>query len=229
MTKEQLEIELKKYNLNCIDELESLMDDTLLTNEKFNLTAIKDKEKFRELMILDSLLPLSFINLDNKKVLDIGTGAGYPGLPLAIASKGEFTLLDSTKKKIDYIIDYVSTHNIKNVTAVSSRAEDYVKDHREEFDVVIARAVSSLNVLLELALPFVKVGGVFIAMKGKQGEEEISQSKRALALLGGEIASINKSILPESGEERINIVITKNKETNKKYPRMYKDIINKPL
>ena len=229
MTNEQLEIELKKYNLNCIDELESLMDDTLLTNEKFNLTAIKDKEKFRELMILDSLLPLSFINLDNKKVLDIGTGAGYPGLPLAIASKGEFTLLDSTKKKIDYIIDYVSTHNIKNVTAVSSRAEDYVKDHREEFDVVIARAVSSLNVLLELALPFVKVGGVFIAMKGKQGEEEISQSKRALALLGGEIASINKSILPESGEERINIVITKNKETNKKYPRMYKDIINKPL
>ena len=229
MTKEQLEIELKKYNLNCIDELESLMEDTLLTNEKFNLTAIKDKEKFRELMILDSLIPLSFINLDNKKVLDIGTGAGYPGLPLAIASKGEFTLLDSTKKKIDHINDYVSTHNIKNVTAVSSRAEDYVKDHREEFDVVIARAVSSLNVLLELALPFVKVGGVFIAMKGKQGEEEISQSKRALALLGGEIASINKSILPESGEERINIVITKNKETNKKYPRMYKDIINKPL
>ena len=229
MTKEQLEIELKKYNLNCIDELESLMEDTLLTNEKFNLTAIKDKEKFRELMILDSLIPLSFINLDNKKVLDIGTGAGYPGLPLAIASKGEFTLLDSTKKKIDHINDYVSTHNIKNVTAISTRAEDYVKDHREEFDVVIARAVSSLNVLLELALPFVKVGGVFIAMKGKQGEEEISQSKRALALLGGEIASINKSILPESGEERINIVITKNKETNKKYPRMYKDIINKPL
>ena len=229
MTKEQLEIELKKYNLNCIDELESLMEDTLLTNEKFNLTAIKDKEKFRELMILDSLIPLSFISLDNKKVLDIGTGAGYPGLPLAIASKGEFTLLDSTKKKIDHINDYVSTHNIKNVTAISTRAEDYVKDHREEFDVVIARAVSSLNVLLELALPFVKVGGVFIAMKGKQGEEEISQSKRALALLGGEIASINKSILPESGEERINIVITKNKETNKKYPRMYKDIINKPL
>ncbi len=229
MTKEQLEIELKKYNLNCIDELESLMEDTLLTNEKFNLTAIKDKEKFRELMILDSLIPLSFINLDNKKVLDIGTGAGYPGLPLAIASKGEFTLLDSTKKKIDHINDYVSTHNIKNVTAISTRAEDYVKDHREEFDVVIARAVSSLNVLLELALPFVKVGGVFIAMKGKQGEEEISQSKRALALLGGEIASINKSILPESGEERINIVITKNKEANKKYPRIYKDIINKPL
>lgn len=229
MTKKQLEIELKKYNLNCIDDLESLMEDTLLTNEKFNLTAIKDKEKFRELMILDSLIPLSFISLDNKKVLDIGTGAGYPGLPLAIASKGEFTLLDSTKKKIDHINDYVSTHNIKNVTAISTRAEDYVKDHREEFDVVIARAVSSLNVLLELALPFVKVGGVFIAMKGRQGEEEINQSKRALALLGGEIASINKSILPESGEERINIVITKNKETNKKYPRMYKDIINKPL
>ena len=229
MNRQELKKQLELLNIKNVDELESLMDDTLTTNEKFNLTAITDKEKFRELMILDSLIPLSFYDFNNKKVLDIGTGAGYPGLPLAISSSGKFTLLDSTKKKIDHINEYVKEHNTYNVKGVNARAEEFVKSHREEFDIVIARAVSSLNILLELAIPFVKVGGVFIAMKGSKGKEELDESKKALKLLDSEVLSINESKLPESGEERINIVIRKNKVTNIKYPREYKDIVNKPL
>ena len=230
MNKAQLAEELNKLNLSFdIEKLESLMEDTLLTNEKFNLTAIKDKEKFRELMLLDSAIPLTLLDFNDKKILDVGTGAGYPGLVLSLLSKGNFTLLDSTKKKIDHINEYVSINNINNVIGVVGRAEEYIINHRNEFDIVIARAVSSLNILLELCVPYLKVGGYFIAMKGRQGQEEIEQSKRALSLLGCKIVSINETELPESKETRINIVIQKEKETNKKYPRLYKDIVNKPL
>ena len=230
MTKEELQKYLLESGVSTnVEVFENLLKDTLTTNEKFNLTAIKDEDSFRELMIYDSLLPLSFLNFNDKKVLDVGTGAGYPGLPLAVSSKGEFTLLDSTKKKIDHIIEYVKSNDIKNVVGVNARAEDFVKTHREVFDVVIARAVSSLNILLELCLPLVKVGGVFIAMKGAKGKEEIEQSKRALACLDAEIVEIQEAILPISKEKRINIVIKKKSSTNKKYPREYKDIVNKPL
>ena len=230
MNKTQLVEELNKLNLSFdIEKLESLMEDTLFTNEKFNLTAIKDKEKFRELMLLDSAIPLTLVDFNDKKILDVGTGAGYPGLVLSLLSNGNFTLLDSTKKKIDHINDYVSNNNINNVIGVVGRAEEYISNHRNEFDIVIARAVSSLNILLELCIPYLKVGGYFIAMKGRQGNDEIEQSKRALSLLGCKIVSINEIELPESKETRINIVIQKEKETNKKYPRLYKDIVNKPL
>lgn len=230
MNKSQLIEELNKLNLSFdIEKLESLMEDTLFTNEKFNLTAIKDKEKFRELMLLDSAIPLTLVDFNDKKILDVGTGAGYPGLVLSLLSNGNFTLLDSTKKKIDHINEYVSNNNINNVIGVFGRAEEYISNHRNEFDIVIARAVSSLNILLELCIPYLKVGGYFIAMKGRQGKDEIEQSKRALSLLGCKIVSINETELPESKETRINIVIQKEKDTNKKYPRLYKDIVNKPL
>lgn len=230
MNKTQLVEELNKLNLSFdIEKIESLMEDTLFTNEKFNLTAIKDKEKFRELMLLDSAIPLTLLDFNDKKILDIGTGAGYPGLVLSLLSKGNFTLLDSTKKKIDHINEYVSINKINNVIGVVGRAEEYISNHRNEFDIVVARAVSPLNILLELCIPYLKVGGYFIAMKGRQGKDEIEQSKRALSLLGCKIVSINEIELPESKETRINIVIQKEKDTNKKYPRLYKDIVNKPL
>ena len=230
MTKEQLKEELHRFKaIDIINLLEVLQKDTLETNEKFNLTAIKDENKFRELMILDSLLPLSLLDLSNKSVLDIGTGAGYPGLPLAICSTGNFTLLDSTKKKIDHINEFVSANNIKNVKTVSSRAEEYARNNRDKYDVVIARAVASLNVLLEIALPLVKVGGYFIAMKGPRGLEEIDEAKKAIKELDCEVIEIHEEELPESKEKRVNILFQKKKETKSKYPREYKDIVNKPL
>ena len=231
MTKEKLKEEISKLGISSNNKLlECLLVDTLKANEKFNLTAIKDEDKFRELMIYDSLIPLTLVDFNNKKVLDIGTGAGFPGLVLAMSStNSEFTLLDSTKKKIDHINELVNKYELTNVKGVSARAEEYINNQRETFDIVTARAVSELNVLVELALPFVKVGGYFIALKGLKGNEELANAKGAIKLLGGEVISINESTLPESKEKRINIVIKKIKETNKKYPRLYKDIVAKPL
>lgn len=227
MTKEELLLFFN--NKSVIDSLEKLMDSTLEMNEKFNLTAIKNKEDFRELMLCDSLIPLTHIPFDNKLVLDVGTGAGFPGLPLAISSKGNFTLLDSTKKKIDYINNYVKDNNISNVKAISDRAENFALQNREKFDIVIARAVSSLPMLLELCIPMVKVGGIFLAMKSSKAEEEISLSKNAFDKLNCEIETIYNDVLPIKKEARTLIVIKKKKETNKKYPRTFDQIKSKPL
>lgn len=229
MNKKELVKYLLDFNLNNIDSFERLLKDTLATNKKFNLTAIKDEEKFRELMILDSLYPLHLLDFNDKKVIDVGTGGGYPGLPLALASKGEFTLLDSTKKKIDHISEYVKENHINNVVGVCDRAEEFAKKNIEKYDIAIARAVSSLNILVEIILPLLKIGGFFIAMKGLKGKEEIEDAKRALKELGGEVVEIDKFELPERKEVRINILIKKIKPSPKKYPRVYKQIIDKPL
>ena len=212
-----------------ISKLESLMEITLSENQKFNLTAIKDEESFRELMIYDSLIPLKYFSFDGKKVLDVGTGAGFPGLPLAICSKGNFTLLDSTAKKINHINNVCKTLDINNVDTVVARVEDYASSHRETFDYVIARAVAPLNVLIELCLPLVKVGGSFIAMKGSAGLDELKESKKAIDKIGGEVIASYEDTLPESGEKRILIEIKKIKPTNNKYPRQYSEIKKKPL
>ena len=215
MNKEQLQALVNQNIVHLSDEmfssLEELMQDTLTTNEKFNLTAIKNEEDFRELMIYDSLLPLKYIDFSNKKILDVGTGAGYPGLPLAIASSGEFALLDSTAKKINHINEYVNAHDITNVQGISARAEDYVKDHREGFDIVVARAVSPLNILLELCIPALKIGGYMLAMKGSNAEEEILEAKKAFQALNCKIEAKYFDNLPISGEKRALIIIKKEK------------------
>ena len=230
MNKEGLLKELEVLGLsNKADLLELLLKDTLDTNEKFNLTAIKEEDKFRELMILDSLYPLSLTDFKDKKVIDIGTGAGYPGLPLAICSTAKFTLLDSTKKKIDHINEFVKEHDINNVKGISLRAEEHARKHVECYDIAIARAVSSLNVLVELILPLIKVGGYFIAMKGAKGLEEIEEAKHALKELDAEVVEIQDIELPESKERRINILIQKKNKSKKKYPRDYSEIVKKPL
>ncbi len=227
MTKQELVVELEKLNLDSskVDKLEEYMLATLKANESFNLTAIKDENKFRELMILDSAYPLKYFDFSNKKVIDIGTGAGYPGMVLATLSKGEFTLLDSTKKKIDFISNYASERGYFNVNTVVERAENYAKEHREEYDFAVARAVSDLKVLLELVLPLLKVGGYFIALKGLKGIDELKSSKQMLEKLGGEVYLTDEYELPESKEKRINIIIKKIKKTNLKYPRPYNEII----
>ena len=227
MNKSELILELEKLNLDAskVDKLEDYMLATLKANESFNLTAIKDENKFRELMILDSAYPLKYFDFNDKKVIDIGTGAGYPGMVLATLSKGEFTLLDSTKKKIDFISNYVTEHAYFNVNTVVERAENYAKEHREEYDFAVARAVSDLKVLLELVLPLLKVGGYFIALKGLKGMDELKSSEKMLEKLGGEVYLVDEYELPESKEKRINIIIKKIKKTNLKYPRPYNEII----
>ena len=234
MTREEFKT-LVNQNIKIIDNesislLESLVDRTLEANEKFNLTAIKDKESFRELMVYDSLLPLKYVDLDeNKTILDVGTGAGFPGLPLAICSNAKYTLLDSTNKKIRHICCIIDDFELKNVSAVSARAEDFANLNREQFDYVIARAVAPLNILLELCVPFVKVGGTFIALKGAKSDEELDLAKSAIKKLDVRVVSINEEELPLSKEKRTIVLFRKLKSTNKKYPRQFSEIKSKPL
>ena len=225
--------ELNELEINCSNEqlnlLETFMKVTLETNEKFNLTAITNPDDFVEKMIYDSALALHDLDLTNKSIIDVGTGAGFPGMVLKILEpKANVVLLDSTAKKINHLLGFAKEQNI-NVEGVAARAEDYARSNREKFDYATARAVSQLNILLELIIPMLKVGGTFIALKGQGYEDEINNSKEALRRLNCRIGQIYEFELPESHEKRAIIHIVKEKETNKKYPRQYTDIKRQPL
>ena len=233
MNKEQLVLELKNREIKCSEEqavqLEQFMHHILSWNEKFNLTAIKDKEAFMEKMIFDSAIALTDLDLSGKKAIDIGTGAGFPGVVLYILNpKTDLTLLDSTSKKIELLKNYASENGYDYKTVIA-RAEDYAKEHREEYDYVFARAVAPLNILLELCTPLLKVGGTFIAMKGPGLEEEFNICSNALKKLNCHIHKVIEDELPETLEKRNLIYISKDKPTPNKYPREYKDIKKLPL
>lgn len=233
MNNELLIKELNERGIACSEEqylqLEKYMHHILSWNEKFNLTAIKDESSFMEKMIFDSAIGLTDLDLSDKKVIDIGTGAGFPGVVLYILNpKVSLTLLDSTGKKIDLLNQYALDNGYK-YQGVIARAEDYAKEHREQFDYVFARAVAPLNILIELCVPLLKVGGAFIAMKGPGLEEELNMSGNALKKLNCHIQKVIEDELPESLETRNIIYIVKDKETQKKYPREYKDIKKLPL
>ena len=205
------------------------MNVTLETNEKFNLTAITNEDNFVEKMIYDSALALYDLNLSEKSIIDVGTGAGFPGMVIKILEpKAKVTLLDSTAKKINHLLSFAKEQNIK-VEGIAARAEDYARNNREKYDYATARAVSQLNILLELIIPMLKVGGAFIAMKGQGYEEEINNSKEAFRRLNCRISKIYEFELPDSHEKRAIIHIVKDKETNKKYPRQYTNIKRLPL
>ena len=225
--------ELAKRNIQCNDEQLSLlweyMDLVLKTNKKFNLTAIKDEESFVEKMIFDSALLLNNQNFENQTIVDIGTGAGFPSVVLAILSPNAHIIaIDSTSKKINFIHEFVKEKNL-NVETIATRVEDYAKDHREQYMLVTARAVASLRVLIELAVPMLKCGGCLIAMKGPGFDEEIKDAENALKKLNSEIVYIYEDELPESEESRSFVYIRKLGPTPKKYPRTFGEIKNKPL
>lgn len=233
MNKDYLRVNFDKYNIKYdesrIDGVLDFMKVTLTTNELFNLTAITNEDEFLEKMILDSALVLSGNDLSNKTVIDVGTGAGYPGMVLKILNSTiDIHLLDSTRKKVDFIQKFADDHDIK-ISTHALRAEMFSRMYPEFFDIALARAVASLPVLLEIIAPMIKVGGEFIAMKGPSFDLEIAQSKNALDKLGMEVTDIQLFELPNCHEQRALIHIKKNKPTNKKYPRPYKDIKAKTL
>lgn len=210
-----------------VDELFDLMKSTLETNEKFNLTAIKDEESFLEKMVFDSAIAMQGVDFTDKSAIDVGTGAGFPGMVLYILNpKTNLTLLDSTKKKIDYLKKYCDEHEYK-VNCVSARAEQFAV--REGFDYAFARAVAPLNILLELIIPMLKVGGTFVALKGQGFEDELMTADGAMKKLGCHLKEIIEDELPECGEKRALIHIIKDKVTNTKYPRQYSEIKKLPL
>ncbi len=182
-------------------------------NEKINITAITDDEEIDIKHFLDSLTPLSTELFDNKvKIVDVGTGGGFPGIPLKILRNDiELLLLDSLNKRINFLKDVIGKLSLKDVEALHGRAEDFGKDplYREKFDIATSRAVASLNVLSEYCLPFVKVGGYFIAMKGTEVDQEIDEANRAIKILGGSIEKKELITLPNSDIEHSLIIIKK--------------------
>ena len=233
MNKIQFLNELEKRNIHVEPEQVNLlweyMDLVLKTNEKFNLTAIKDEDAFVEKMIFDSALLLNNQNFENQTIVDIGTGAGFPAVVLSILSPNAHIIaLDSTAKKINFVNSFVKEKGL-NMEAIAVRAEDYANEHREEYLIVTARAVASLRVLMELAIPMLQCGGHLIAMKGPDFENEIKDAENAFDKLRCVIDYVYEDQLPESEESRYFIYIKKLGPTPKKYPRTFGEIKNKPL
>ncbi len=192
-------------------------------NERMNLTAITEKEDVYLKHFYDSITAGFYFNFDQPlKLCDVGAGAGFPSIPLKIAfPKIQVTIVDSLNKRIHFLEHLASQLKLENVQFLHDRAETFGRrlEHRESYDVVTARAVARMSVLSELCLPLVKQGGVFIAMKGAGGEEELQAGKKAISLLGGELKDSYSFILPMEESERNIYHIKKQKPTSKKYPR----------
>ncbi len=221
----ELEDSLLELNISLDDEkrekLFKYMNLVLEWNEKINLTAITDKKEFIIKHIVDSLTVIPFIE-DDKSIIDVGTGAGFPGIPLKIVNPTlKVTLLDSLNKRIKFLENVIKELSLENINTIHLRAEDCGRNDntREKFDIAIARAVAPLNILLEYLIPLTKVNGKCICMKSIKSKKEIEESKKALQVLNGTIEKNVEISLPKTEINRNIIVIKKKKTTNKIYPR----------
>ena len=207
-----------------------MVEHLLHTNASMNLTAITDWDEILVKHLADSCTILPYIP-EGAKVCDVGCGGGFPSIPIAIA-RPDITVvgIDSTGKKVDYINGVSRLFGLGNLSAVCGRAEDLAKtEMREAFDVVTARAVATLPVLCELCIPFVRVGGIFCAMKGRSGEEELKEATNAYRLLGAPICPDDVHVFTLNGESRVIFATKKQQETPAIYPRAYAQIKKKPL
>lgn len=225
--------ELDKNNINIEVDFEKFynyMKELLDWNEKINLTAIKDEKEFVVKHFVDSLTIANLVP-DNARVIDVGTGAGFPGIPLKIVKdSNKITLVDSVNKKVMVLQDVINKLGLENIDAIHTRAEDiaHKTEYRESFDIATSRAVSNLTTLVEYLLPFVKIGGKVLCMKGPNCDVEIQDAKKAISTFGGKI--VDKVSLNIDGElERHIVVIEKIANTPKKYPRGQGLPLKKPL
>ncbi len=215
-----LGIELKKEQEEKFIKYKELLKEW---NEKINITAITEDEEIDIKHFLDSLTPTSTKLFEHKKsVIDVGTGGGFPGLPLKIFNDElEVTLLDSLNKRIVFLNEVIKSLNLKGIVAIHGRAEELGNaiKYREQYDICVSRAVASLNTLSEYCIPFVRVGGYFISMKGSDIDEELKESEKAIKTLGGRVVKKEIVSVPKSDIIHSLIIIEKIKETPTKYPR----------
>lgn len=198
-------------------------------NQVMNLTAITEPQAVAQLHFLDCMALLGLTEFSGKTVIDVGCGAGFPGVPLKIAEPSiRLTLLDSLKKRVDWLAETLPELGVE-AECVSARAEEYAASHREAFDIATSRAVARLNVLSELCLPLVTVGGAFIAMKSADSDEEISQAARGIGLLGGKVERIWDYTVPGTDAVHRAVLIRKIKKTPGQYPRRFAKIKQAPL
>lgn len=214
--------------LEKLEKLEKYYELLISFNEKINLTAITDKNEVYLKHFYDSLTIVKVIDLEKQETLcDVGTGAGFPGVVLKIFYPHlKLTLVDALNKRIIFLQELVKELGLENVEFVHARAEEYALKNREKFDVVTARAVASLNVLLEYTIPMVKVSKYFIAMKAN---ENLENYKNAFNLLDVETVINQEFLLPIENSKRMLIKFKKNRVTDKKYPRRFSEIKKKPL
>ena len=231
-TAEQLQQGLQTYGLNAdkANQLLSFAEMLLEKNQVMNLTAITDPTDVMQLHLLDCAAVLTMADLKNKTVIDVGTGAGFPGMPLQILEPtAKLTLLDSLNKRIGFLQEVCDALGLKTTRCVHGRAEEYARDHREQFDYATSRAVAALNMLCELALPMVKVGGAFLAMKSVDCDEELRQAKSAIAQLGGSVESVQDYTIPGTDVRHRLVIIRKVKPTPPAFPRAFARIKKNPL
>lgn len=210
-----------KLDDNQINQFYTYMELLLEWNNKINLTAITDPEQIILKHFIDSMTIIKYID-GSKKIIDVGTGAGFPGIPLKIVRKDlKVTLVDSLNKRVKFLDEVIEKIKLEKIETIHARVEDIGKDkkYRETFDIATSRAVANLATLSEYMMPLVKVGGICISMKGMTIEEEVQQSKKAIIQLGGKIKKIEKFTLPQTDMERNIILISKEKVTPFKYPR----------
>ena len=222
---------LPKQNLALtqaqLDTLERFAQALLEKNRVMNLTAITEPEKVAELHFYDCLALLNAADFQNRRVIDIGCGAGFPGVPLKIAEPSmELTLLDSLGKRMDWLREILPELGVE-ANVVTARAEEYVASCRESFDIAVSRAVARLNILSELCLPYVKVGGQFVAMKGQLADVELDEAKNGILRLGGRVERVFEYEVAEAVHRAV--VIRKEKPTPAGYPRAFAKIKKTPL
>ena len=234
MNKKEFIQEINKLGIQLTDEqlhqLDKYYQLLIEWNKVMNLTGITEEKEVYLKHFYDSLTIVKVIDLTKEKSLcDVGSGAGFPGMVLKIVFPNlKVTLVDSLNKRIKFLTEVANELNLKDIALVHARAEDFAKNNREKFDVVTARAVASINVLLEYCLPLTKVGKYFIALKGNISQEIILLNN-SLTKIGGKLINSQEFLLPIENSNRSLLVITKENPTSKKYPRHPKDIKNNPL
>lgn len=233
MNKEEFILEASKLGIdlteNQLEQFEVYCNTLLEYNKHTNLTAIRTKEDVYLKHFYDSMTIIKNVNLNKEKVIDVGTGPGFPGIVLKIIfPEIDLTLLDSNNKKTKFLTFICEELNFNEVKIINDRIESFVKNNRYNFDIVTARAVSHLRIISELCLPLIKENGLFIALKG-EATNEVIESRETLKILNSEIIKETKFLLPKENSKRTILSIKRYKEIPDLYPRNYDKIVKKPL